>query len=213
MPTFRFNKLVRDKLPKMYAQLRQAIVTKKLSDSELLIALHQKLIEEASEIPLESGTHTQVVSELSDVEQVMDDIRSQLGVSRKEVDEAKQEKFAKKGGFSEGIFVQQIELKNDDEWVAYYRAEPSKYPELRENGKVDPDVPKLEKGIYRHSKSGQLYEVVGVTFHTENFEPLVIYKPLYKHEKYEMFARPYEMFVERIEIDGVTMPRFEKIND
>lgn len=213
MPAFQFNKLVRDKLPRLYARLQQTIVTKKLSKDELLIALRQKLIEEASELPLESGMHAEIVSELSDVEQVMDDIRSQLNISREKISEAKQKKFVKKGGFSGGIFVEQIQLNDDDEWVDYYRAEPLKYPELRKNGHVDPDLPMLEKGTYRHTKSGKFYEVIGITFHTENFEPLVIYKPLYNHYKYELFVRPYDMFVENIKIDGKKKPRFEKIDD
>lgn len=213
MPTFQFNKLVRDKLPQLYTQLQQTIVTKKLSADELLLALRQKFVEEAKEIPFESGSRADVISELSDVEQVMDDILSRLEISREEISEAKRKKFVKKGGFTDGIFVEQIQLNDDDEWVDYYRAEPLKYPELKKNGHVDPDLPKVENGTYRHTKSGELYEVIGVTFHTENFEPLVVYKPLYDHYKYELFARPYDMFVEDIEIDGKNKPRFEKIDD
>ena len=70
--------------------------------------------------------------------------------------------------------------------------------------------PSIEKGTYRHNKSGRLYQVLGVALETENDETLVIYKPLYKAE-YELFARAYKMFTETVEIDGRSAPRFERI--
>ena len=70
----------------------------------------------------------------------------------------------------------------------------------------------IEKGSYRHTKTGNLYEVIGVALETESEEPLVVYRPLYENE-YELFARPQVMFTEMVEIDGVSVPRFEKINE
>lgn len=73
-------------------------------------------------------------------------------------------------------------------------------------------IPTIEKGTYRHSKTGKLYEVIGVALQTEAEELLVIYRPLYPIE-YELFARPYEMFVEQVLIDGIRKARFEKISE
>lgn len=75
------------------------------------------------------------------------------------------------------------------------------------------DLPKLEKGKYLHHKSGKFYEVVDVALQTETGEALVIYRPLYDHSKYGMFARPYTMFIQEVEIDGQHIPRFEKVSD
>ena len=72
-------------------------------------------------------------------------------------------------------------------------------------------VPTIEKGVYRHMKKGRLYEVLGTALQTETDEPLVIYRPLYDTE-YELFARPYAMFVELVELDGVSQPRFAKVD-
>lgn len=68
------------------------------------------------------------------------------------------------------------------------------------------------KGTYCHSKSGRLYEVIGVALQTESNEQLVVYKPLYKSER-EFYARPYEMFFDEVEVGGKTMNRFEKVED
>ncbi len=74
------------------------------------------------------------------------------------------------------------------------------------------DFPKITKGTYRHNKKGHLYEVLGMALQTETGEPLVVYRPLYENE-YELFARPYGMFVERVEIDGKIKLRFERVDE
>ena len=130
MATFIFNKLVRDKLPKLYDELQQKIMFQKLTGTELLLALRQKLAEEASEVPIENGSRKDIVDELSDVQQVMDDMRSLLAISDDEIATAQKRKFDKKGGFSDGIFIETIELSDDDEWNEYYRREPDKYREV-----------------------------------------------------------------------------------
>ena len=71
-------------------------------------------------------------------------------------------------------------------------------------------IPTIQKGAYRHSKSGKLYEVLGVALNTETEEYVVVYRPSCPSE-YELFVRPYAMFVESTEIDGQTVPRFECI--
>lgn len=72
------------------------------------------------------------------------------------------------------------------------------------------DLPEIAKGKYLHSKSGDYYEVLGVALQTETGEALVVYRPLYDHQKYELFARPYTVFTETIELDGKQTPRFIK---
>jgi len=63
----------------------------------------------------------------------------------------------------------------------------------------------LEKGIYRHYK-GNLYEVMMTAQHSETEEWMVVYKALYGEKG--TWVRPYEMFVEKVEVDGVVVDRF-----
>ena len=72
-----------------------------------------------------------------------------------------------------------------------------------------PPLPELAPGMYRHYKGGE-YEVVGVARHSETLEPLVVYRPLYNASG--LWVRPYAMFVETIEVDGVVRARFAKID-
>jgi len=66
----------------------------------------------------------------------------------------------------------------------------------------------LQKGLYQHYK-GNLYEVMMTAQHSETEEWVVVYKALY--EENGIWVRPYEMFVEKIEVDGMLLPRFEKV--
>lgn len=60
-------------------------------------------------------------------------------------------------------------------------------------------------GRYRHYK-GKDYRVLGVSRHSETLEELVVYQLLYGD--HGLWVRPRAMFLETIEINGVTQPRF-----
>ena len=64
----------------------------------------------------------------------------------------------------------------------------------------------LRSGTYKHYK-GNLYEVLTTAQHSETEEWMVVYKALYGEKG--TWVRPYEMFVERVEVDGVMVQRFE----
>ena len=71
-------------------------------------------------------------------------------------------------------------------------------------------LPAIAPGRYRHYKGGE-YEVVDVVRHSETLEPMVLYRPLYNDSG--LWVRPYDMFVGRVEIDGVPRQRFERLPD
>lgn len=71
----------------------------------------------------------------------------------------------------------------------------------------------VKLGIYKHSKSGNFYKVVGTAKHSETLEDLVIYECLYDKPRSKIWVRPLEMFVEEIEIDGKKIPRFRYVKD
>ena len=60
-------------------------------------------------------------------------------------------------------------------------------------------------GRYRHFKGGE-YEVLGVARHSETDERLVVYRPLYNETGF--WVRPVAMFLETVQHEGRTVPRF-----
>lgn len=63
----------------------------------------------------------------------------------------------------------------------------------------------IKAGRYRHYK-GNEYEVIDTVRHSENEGWLVLYRPLYGAK--ELWVRPYDMFVENVELNGQSVPRF-----
>lgn len=61
----------------------------------------------------------------------------------------------------------------------------------------------LKIGTYRHYKN-HLYEVLGVAHHSETMEELVVYR----NAAGNLWVRPLAMFLETVEIDGKSIPRF-----
>jgi len=52
--------------------------------------------------------------------------------------------------------------------------------------------------------------LVGVVRHSETLAPLVLYRPLLGEAA--LWVRPFAMFFETITVDGVTQPRFARID-
>lgn len=180
-----------------------------LPDERYVEELALKAFEEAQEIPVNTPDvdRVELLAEIADLQGVVDTYRRYVGFTEDEVRRAADDKDSRKGSFERRHYVDYVEVADDSRWVEIFRAQPDKYPETRTG--ESPSFPSIKKGTYRHSKTGNLYEVLGAALQTETSEPLVVYRPLYKHDEYELFVRPYSMFTEQVEIDGRKVLRFE----
>jgi len=68
----------------------------------------------------------------------------------------------------------------------------------------------ITTGRYRHYK-GNEYSVLGVARHSETLEELVVYRQEYGDRG--LWVRPAAMFVETVEADGRTVPRFALVRE
>ncbi|MCY2989370.1 MAG: DUF1653 domain-containing protein [Planctomycetota bacterium] len=66
----------------------------------------------------------------------------------------------------------------------------------------------VQPGRYRHYK-GKEYTVIGVARHSETEEELVVYRQEYGDRS--LWVRPKAMFLETVDVDGQTVPRFRYI--
>jgi hypothetical protein len=65
-------------------------------------------------------------------------------------------------------------------------------------------------GLYEHYK-GKRYRVHGTVKHSESLEEMVLYETLYENELGKMWVRPKDMFLEFIELNGKSIPRFRLV--
>lgn len=68
----------------------------------------------------------------------------------------------------------------------------------------------LKLGVYEHYAGGT-YQVIGPAWHSETLEEMVVYKKLYGD--CSIWVRPLGMFLEDVEIDGKTRPRFKYLGE
>jgi len=72
----------------------------------------------------------------------------------------------------------------------------------------------IKVGKYKHYK-GKYYQVIGVAYHSETKEELVVYRALYNSPEFgssALWVRPKKMFLEEVEINDMKKPRFEFIS-
>lgn len=83
---------------------------------------------------------------------------------------------------------------------------------MQENLELSPGAKSLKPGEYVHFKSPEMrYKVIGVAFHSETLEEMVVYRKLYGDGG--LWVRPLKMFTEEVERDGKKMPRFRYIGE
>lgn len=132
MPTFKYDKLVRDNIADWHVQSGHTLVTYQLTKADLLRALVGKLHEEADEVSA-SETHDSLIEELADVQEVLMAIAKHAGITLDDIEAVRRAKTNRKGGFSKGIYIESVTMPNeDDKWVQYCRQSPDKYPEISE---------------------------------------------------------------------------------
>jgi hypothetical protein len=66
----------------------------------------------------------------------------------------------------------------------------------------------MKPGIYRHSKKGTFYRVIGTAAHSETLEPMVVYEAQYDNPVSKLWVRPAAAFEEIVEVEGKKVPRF-----
>jgi predicted house-cleaning noncanonical NTP pyrophosphatase (MazG superfamily) len=97
----KYNKLVRDFIPEIIRQSGNQCEVAIMSEAEFSQALREKLLEEAQEV---TGASPQdLVSELADLQEVIDALLAVYGISREEVLTEQRRKRTERGGFKQRL--------------------------------------------------------------------------------------------------------------
>lgn len=129
MPIFRFNKLIRDKIPELNRQQGIKTNVKQLTGQAKLDALLGKLLEEVEELKYAQGEDK--AKEIGDVRDVLDAIVAELQLSDEDIQRYRQERNDKAGGFANGQYVSTVVVPDDytGPWLEYFRSNPDRFPE------------------------------------------------------------------------------------
>lgn len=98
-----YNKLVRDKIPKIIESTGKECSTKILNTDEYIKALQKKSFEELQEY-INSKNNDEAIEELADMLEIIYSFAEYHGVSMEEIEEVRKRKLEMRGGFRERIY-------------------------------------------------------------------------------------------------------------
>ena len=124
---FRVQKLIRDRLPAIMRAQGLQVFDRRLNDAEFIVALKDKLLEEAQEVGA-ATSQVDLSDELANVMEVIAALADASGVPLQAVEERRQAKRAERGGFAERVFNAAVEARDGLPAAEYYLARPMQYP-------------------------------------------------------------------------------------
>lgn len=101
---YKYNKLVRDKIPQNIEALGKRCDYYVLNEEEYKKELDKKLLEEANEFIADHSTE-----EMADLIEVVEAIKKSNNLKNEEIEKVRLEKKAKKGGFEEKLYLVEVE--------------------------------------------------------------------------------------------------------
>lgn len=103
------HKLVRDKIPDIIRASggRPSVYT--LAGRAKLLALLDKLVEEAEELRTAVVENSGIIGERADIAEVSLALDKELGLTSDDIEAARQEKADARGGFEKGIFLEYVD--------------------------------------------------------------------------------------------------------
>ncbi len=131
MRTFKFDKLIRDKLLQRMLDIGINVSAHEtLRKHEVLRYYKTKLVEEAEEV-LAAKDHHELVEEIADLTEALHELVIKSGIDPMEVEQARRQKKEEKDGFQNAIIIDKVMLDTDHEFTEYYSSRPNKYPEIQ----------------------------------------------------------------------------------
>ncbi|OJE32369.1 phosphoribosyl-ATP pyrophosphohydrolase [Bacillus tropicus] len=105
MPTY--NKLIRNKIPKIIKSNGKTPTTRILPEAEYIKEICKKTQEELTEY-LEADTKEHKLEELSDLLELINALAEHEGTTLEEIDKIRRKKAEERGGFQNRIFLQDV---------------------------------------------------------------------------------------------------------
>ncbi len=105
-----YNKLIRDRIPEIIAKDGNTADIIILSEESFKQAIKEKLIEEATEV-CNADNRDEVLSELADLQEVMDTIKQMYNINTLEVNTIQAVKALQRGKFEKRLYLKSVKEK------------------------------------------------------------------------------------------------------
>jgi predicted house-cleaning noncanonical NTP pyrophosphatase (MazG superfamily) len=103
-----YNKLVRDRIPQIIERTGKKFTVRTLKEEEYITELKNKSFEELQEY-MGAENDESAIEELADLLEIIHALARCHGASLEKLEEVRQQKAQKRGGFEEKIFLVQVE--------------------------------------------------------------------------------------------------------
>ncbi len=103
-----YNKLVRDRIPEVIEKTGKKFTTRILDNKEYIKELKTKSFEELNEY-INAENDKDAIEELADLLEIIHALAECHGVNIEKVEQVRQEKAEKRGGFKDKIFLIEVE--------------------------------------------------------------------------------------------------------
>ena len=130
MKTFKYDKLIRDKISDLAIKDGAKLDYSIISGQEKIEALKKKILEEGSEVQY-AKNNEELIDELADIQTILDTILQELGMAPEEFESIKQKKNEKRGAFEKGIYAHSMAVDEQHPRYQYFLDNPEKYPEIK----------------------------------------------------------------------------------
>lgn len=106
---YKYNKLVRDKIPQNIQVLGKKCNYYVLEEEKYKKELDKKLLEESNEFIVDHS-----IEEMADLIEVIESIKKSHNLENEEIEKVRLEKKAKKGGFEEKLYLVEVEEEGNE---------------------------------------------------------------------------------------------------
>ncbi|OJU72914.1 MAG: hypothetical protein BGO07_01750 [Alphaproteobacteria bacterium 40-19] len=126
---FKVDKLVRDRIPQAMSESGITVHQRVMQDAEYTKRLNDKLFEEAQEV-VDAVNTEELQEELADVLEVLMAMARLRGIEFFQILKAAEGKRSQKGGFNQRLYVDFVEIPQDNPSLKAFEAKPDKYPKI-----------------------------------------------------------------------------------
>lgn len=107
-----YNKLIRDKIPQIIEKQGNFAKTSLLNEEQYRVELKKKVLEEAQEL-LQAVSVEEIENELADLEELVQTVAHNYGVTLERLEEVRIKKQSDRGGFQSRLFLEYVDEQKD----------------------------------------------------------------------------------------------------